>query len=100
MVELIGGIPVTNIGSPKSEEFSRIDKVKFIIEKYFPLIKFSASEAQSVYNNETNEKIDLSTISTYLSRLSDKGLLIKEKNSHRVSYRLVSEGIRNIMENR
>jgi hypothetical protein len=100
MVELIGGIPALDLGAQKSEEYSRIDKVRFVIEKYFPLIKFSASEAQSVYNNETNEKIDLSTISTYLSRLSDKGLLVKEKSSHRVSYKLVSEGIKNIMENR
>lgn len=100
MVELLGGMPALEISSQKPEDFSRIDKVKFIIDKHFPLIKFSASEAQTVYNDETGEQINLSTISTYLSRLSEKGLLIKEKSSHRVSYRLVSEGIKNIIENR
>ena len=100
MVELLGGIPALEIGPQKPEEFSKIDRVKLIIEKHFPLIKFSASEAQTVYNDETGEQIDLSTMSTYLSRLSEKGLLIKEKISHRVSYRLVSERIKSIIEDR
>ena len=100
MVELLGGMPALELSPQKPEDFSRIDKVKFIINKHFPLIKFSASEAQTVYNDETGEQVNLSTISTYLSRLSEKGLLIKEKSSHRVSYRLVSEGIKSIMENR
>jgi len=100
MVELLGGMPALELNPQKPEDFSKIDKVKFIIDKHFPLIKFSASEAQTVYNDETGEQINLSTISTYLSRLSEKGLLIKEKSSHRVSYRLVSEGIKNIIENR
>jgi hypothetical protein len=100
MVELLGGIPALEVGTQKPGEFSKIDKVRLFVEKHFPLIKFSASEAQSVYNSETGEQIDLSTISTYLSRLSDKGLLIKEKGSRRVSYRVVSEGIKNFVESR
>jgi DNA-binding transcriptional ArsR family regulator len=100
MVELLGGIPASEIGTRKPEEFSRSDRIRLVVEKHFPLVKFSASEAQSVYNKETGEQIDLSTISTYLSRLSDKGLLIKERSSRRVSYRLMSEGIKNFIESR
>jgi predicted transcriptional regulator len=100
MVDLLGGIPSSELEPQGSGESSKIDKVKFVIEKHFPLIRFSANEAQSVYNVETGEQINLSTISTYLSRLSDKGFLMKEKNSNRVSYRLVSEGIKRLLENR
>jgi DNA-binding transcriptional ArsR family regulator len=100
MVELLGGMPASETGPQKFDEFSKIDKVKFIIEKHFPLIKFSASEAQSIYNNETGEQIDLSTMSTYLSRLSNRGIIIKEKDANRVSFRLVTEGIKKLMENR
>jgi len=99
MVELLGGIPTSEMEPQRPEELSKINKVKSIIEKNFPSIAFSAHEAQTVYNNELGEQMDLSTISTYLSRLSDKGLLIKEKNAHKVVYKLVSEGIRNIVEN-
>jgi DNA-binding transcriptional ArsR family regulator len=100
MVELLGGIPALEHGIQKPEESSRADRVRLLVEKHFPLVKFSASEAQSVYNNETGEQIDLSTISTYLSRLADKGLLIKERSSRRVSYRLMPEGIKNFIESR
>jgi DNA-binding transcriptional ArsR family regulator len=100
MVELLGGIPALELVARKPEEVSKADRIRLLVEKHFPLVKFSAGEAQSAYRDETGEQIDLSTISTYLSRLSDKGLLIKERSSRRVSYRLVSEGIRKFVESR
>jgi DNA-binding transcriptional ArsR family regulator len=100
MVELLGGIPALELATRKPEEVSKADRIRLLVEKHFPLARFSAGEAQSVYNDETGERIDLSTISTYLSRLSDRGLLIKERSSRRVSYRLVSEGIRKFVESR
>ena len=100
MVELLGGIPALDSNPQKPEGFSKIEKVKYIIEKHFLLIKFSASEAQSTYIQETGEQVDLSTMSTYLSRLSDRGILIKEKNSNKVLFRLVSEELRSFIKNR
>ena len=99
MVELLGGIPAFENNIQKPEGFSKIEKVKYIIDKHFLLTKFSASEAQSIYIQETEEQIDLSTISTYLSRLSDRGILIKEKNSKKVLFRLVSEELRSFIKN-
>ncbi len=100
MVELLGGIPAIESNPQKIDGFSKIEKVRYIVEKHLPLVKFSAGEAQSTYIQETGEQIGLSTISTYLSRLSDKGILIKEKNSNKTLFRLVSEELRNFIKNR
>lgn len=99
MVELLGGIPG---GKPEIEtpfEDSKIDKVRFIVEKHLPLIWFSAKDAQSIYEKEMNEQISLSTITTYLSRLSERGMLLKNKKANRVLFRLVSEGVKQIIDN-
>jgi len=99
MVELLGGIPASQNNPQRTEGFSKIDKVRYVIEKSLPLSKFSAGEAQSAYVQETGEQINLSAISTYLSRLSDRGILIKEKSSNSVLFKLVSEELRNYIKN-
>lgn len=99
IVELLGGIPSTEKSPEQPNELSKIEKVRAIIEKRFPLVYFSAREAQTVYNNELGENIDLSTISTYLTRLSNIGVLIKEKKAQKVTYRLVTTEIKNILKN-
>ena len=99
MVELLGGIPG---GKPEMErpyESSKIDKVRFVVEKHLPLVWFSAKDAQSIYEQEASEQISLSTITTYLSRLSERGLLLKERRANRVLFRLVSEGVKQIIDN-
>jgi len=98
MVELLGGIPALENNPQKIEGFSKIEKVRYVVEKCLPLVKFSAGEAQSTYIQETGEQIDLSTISTYLSRLSDRGILIKEKNSNKTLFMLVSEELRSFIK--
>lgn len=99
IVELLGGIPSTEKSPEQPNELSKIEKVRAVIEKHFPLVYFSAREAQTVYNNELGENIDLSTISTYLTRLSNIGVLIKEKKAQKVTYRLVTTEIKNILKN-
>ena len=98
MVELLGGIPTQESNPQKIEGFSKIEKVRYVIEKHLPMVKFSAGEAQIIYTQETGEQINLSTISTYLSRMSDKGVLIKEKHSNKILFRLVSEELRNFIK--
>jgi len=99
IVELLGGIPSTEKSPEQPNELSKIEKVRTIVEKRFPLVYFSARDAQTVYNNELGENIDLSTISTYLTRLSNIGVLIKEKKAQKVTYRLVTTEIKNILKN-
>lgn len=91
LVELLGGLPVVN------SEFSistlkklKIDKVRFIIEKNFPIGWFSSKEIQKTYEEKYNEPIQLSTISTYLSRLVNRGFLIKKKISNQLRYKTIN----------
>lgn len=93
IVELLGGMPSMEARWQNNEEVSKIDKVHLIVEKNFPAVWFIPKEAQSVYESELNEPISLSTISTYLSRLATRGVLFKERNSHRTRYRLISESL-------
>ena len=99
IVELLGGMPGVDPEVQHSQELSKIDKIRFIVEKHFPLVWFSAKDVKSVYEKETNEPVGLSTVSTYLSRLSDRGLLMKTRNSNRVFYRLISREVKKLIRN-
>ena len=91
LVELLGGLPTINSELPYSTlKKLKLDKVRFIIEKNFPIGWFSSKEIQKTYEEKYNEPIQLSTISTYLSRLVDRGLLIKKKKSNQVRYKTIN----------
>ena len=89
IIELLGGVH-RETPSIKSEKSStKFEKIQSIIENNFLSSWFSAKDVQIEYKNATGEHIGLSTVATYLSRLSDRGLLIKQKISNRTRYRLV-----------
>lgn len=98
IVELLGGMPSVESEWEHGGEMSKIDKVRFIVEKHLPLVWFSAKEAQPIYEREAKEPVSLSTISTYLSRLANRGVLSKTRNSNRVQYRVVSNALQKISE--
>ncbi len=58
-----------------------------VIQKSFPLIWFSSKDIQSVYEQELKEPIGLSTVSTYLSRMASKGMLLRTGGSNNLKYR-------------
>lgn len=93
MVELLGGMRGVAGDETYTPQLSKFDKVRLVVEKNFPLVWFSAKDAASVYHKETKEYASLSTISTYLARLSKRGVLVRTKNSNRVLYRLISTGL-------
>lgn len=93
MVELLGGMPELGPESQSNEELPKIEKVRFVVERDFPLVWFTPKDVQVAYEREANESVGSSTISTYLSRLSDKGVLIKAKDSNKVRYRVMSSGL-------
>lgn len=93
LVELLGGMPTG--GSPQGanvltveNDSSKYNKVRSTILKHFPLVWFSSKEVQSVYEQELKEPISLSTVATYLSRMADKGFLVKTGASNRLKYKL------------
>ena len=103
LVELLGGMPGETNNNQSSNlatrnNLSRFDKAKLIIQKRFPLIWFSSKEIQSIYEQELKEPISLSTVSTYLSRMTKRGILIRSGQSNNLTYKLVSITSKNIIK--
>jgi predicted transcriptional regulator len=69
---------------------SRFEKVQAVIQKSFPLIWFSSKDIQLAYEQELKEPISLSTVSTYLSRMTGKGWLLRTGGSNNLKYKTVS----------
>ena len=92
LIELLGGVPEP---SPKwawrTSEMSKFDKVHLIVKKHFPVIWFSSKDVQSTYEQEFKEPVSLSTISTYLSRMANRGILVKGGARNRRRYRIMTE---------
>jgi len=97
MIELLGGIPIAESSAEYSQDLSKIDKIFFIVKKNFPLAWFSARDVQEAYEKEVGEPINLSMVLTYLSRLSERGMLIKSRNRNKVLFKLISHELREIV---
>jgi len=91
LVELLGGVPGENPTassvSSLANVLSRFEKVQVVIQKSFPLIWFSSKDIQSVYEQELKEPISLSTVSTYLSRMTSKGMLLRTGGPNNLKYK-------------
>ena len=92
LVELLGGAPsegpAVNSGSSlPNRVLSRFEKVQLVVQKSFPLIWFSSKDIQSVYEQELKEPVSLSTVSTYLSRMAGKGMLLRTGGSNNLKYK-------------
>jgi len=91
LVELLGGMPTVNSESSRPiSEIPKIEKVRLAAEKNFPVGWFSSTDIQSAYEKQFNEPIRLSTASTYLSRLADRGFFIKKGASNQLRYRIMT----------
>ncbi len=92
LVELLGGVPgegpAVNAGAAlPNRVLSRFEKVQLVIQKNFPLIWFSSKDIQAVYEQELKEPVSLSTVSTYLSRMANKGLLLRTGGPNNIKYK-------------
>ncbi len=95
LVELLGGVPsegptLNSAASLPNRVLSRLEKVQLVIQKSFPLIWFSSKDIQSVYEQELKEPVSLSTVSTYLSRMTTKGLLLRTGTGNNLKYKSAS----------
>ena len=93
LIELLGGMPSDNttqsFGQPTGvANYSRIEKVRSLIQKDFQLIWFSSRDVQTAYEQELKEPVSLSTISTYLSRMTGKGGLLRTGEGNDLKYKL------------
>lgn len=87
LVELMGGTTRT---SPTALGLSRrkFDRLTSMIFSQLKDKPFSSAEARRMFESSFREKIPLSTVSTYLARLSDRGLLDRETLSNGLVYRV------------
>jgi hypothetical protein len=95
LVELLGGVPGEGptsgtASSLPNRVLSRFEKVQLVIQKSFPLIWFSSKDIQSIYEQDLKEPVSLSTVSTYLSRMATKGLLLRTGGSNNLKYKTVN----------
>jgi hypothetical protein len=99
IVELLGGIPEeenpewVNVPSKRS----KVDRVRWVVEKHFPIMWFTSRDVQSAYEQEFKQPINLSTVSTYLSRMADRRILAKSGTSNRRRYRVETKTVRHTL---
>jgi len=64
-------------------------KIWYIIDKFFPMGKFTSTNILEKYEDEYNEPVKLSIISTYLSRFSTKGKVDRIRTGREWTYQAI-----------
>ena len=67
-------------------------KIWYIVDKFFPMGKFTSSNILEKYEDEFNEPVKLSIISTYLSRFSSKGRVNRIRTGREWTYQTIKIG--------
>jgi len=64
-------------------------KIWNIVDKFFPMGKFTSTNILEKYEDEYNEPVKLSIISTYLSRFATKGRVNRTRNGREWTYQTI-----------
>ena len=64
-------------------------KIWNVVDKHFPVGKFTSNEIQEKYEDEYNIPIKLSVVSTYLSRYNSKGKIERSKSGRAWAYQTI-----------
>jgi len=88
LMELYGGLSESD-GQEPYFEGSKLAKLARVISKYFPATYFTSREAVEAYISEYREPISLSTTSTYLARLAERGFLERRRFGGVIRYRVI-----------
>ena len=73
---------VTNMDSVGS-------KIWHVVDKFFPMGNFTSTNNLEKYEDEFNEPVKLSVISTYLSRFSSKGRIDRVRTGREWTYQTI-----------
>ena len=91
LVELLGSVSLEgtapNLGTSMNE-VTKYEKMRMLVHNHFPVGWFTSKEVQTVYEREIRKPIGLSTVSTYLSRMTERGMLVKVRESRQLKYRI------------
>ena len=88
IVEVMSGTPRATALSLSPRKFDRLAST--VISRLKGK-EFTSTDAKNTFETDFSEKIPLSTVSTYLSRLVDRGVLEREQEGASVRYRVRPE---------
>ena len=66
-------------------------KIWHIVDKFFPMGKFTSTNILEKYEDEFNEPVKLSIISTYLARFSSKGRVDRVRTGREWTYLTIKQ---------
>lgn len=78
-------------GSNRSTPASVGDKIWNLVEGKFPYGGFTSTDILELYEDQYNEPIKLSIISTYLSRYTERGRLIRTRQGKEWIYKMARQ---------
>ena len=89
IVDLLGRS--TDVHSENKElTLSKFEKIQKIILQKYPLGWFTSQDIMESYEDSLDDPIGLSTVSTYLTRLTMKGVLIKTGPTSKRKYKVIN----------
>ncbi len=91
LVELMSGTPQTS-ATTLGLSTGKFDRLASTIMSQLKGRSFTSGEARKAFETTFREKIPLSTVSTYLTRLADRGVLEREQEKLGLVYRVRLEG--------
>ena len=99
-VDLIGRSSEEN-NREADGEMTKFDKLRFVLNRKFPMGWFTSQDAMIAYEDVFNEPLGLSTVSTYLARFVEQGALVRAGSSAMRRYRkrkTIKESEREVIE--
>jgi hypothetical protein len=97
IVEFMDLLNIESNGSGEGETFitraaaSVGDRIWSLVEGKFPYGGFTSTDILEIYEDKYNEPIKLSIISTYLSRYSDRGRLVRNRQGKEWVYKIAKQ---------
>jgi hypothetical protein len=96
IVEFMDLLNIESNGNGEAEMPSRApasvgDRIWSLVEGKFPYGGFTSTDILELYEDQYNEPIKLSIISTYLSRYSDRGRLARTRQGKEWVYKITRQ---------
>ena len=91
VMELLGGVRGNQNFNSDHAQLSKFDKIKALVDRHFSLGWFSSKEVLLAYEEELHEPVSLSTVSTYLKRMADRGILMRIDAASNKKYQVVDK---------
>lgn len=91
MLKIFELMDLMNIeGQEESPQLDSVgSKIWHLVDKNFPMGKFTSTQILEKYEDEFGEPIKLSIISTYLARFATKNKIVRERQGREWAYQII-----------